>query len=734
MFDPADPKHSVRVKSYRSPVPEAEEAASKANVDKLDAESMLHLHGELLSLYGQELDRQSRNRLDQASDQDFYDGIQWREDDAATLRDRGQVPLVFNVISASVDWVTGTERRSRVDFNILPRRKESAKPAERKTQLLKYLSDVNREPFHISRAFEDAVITGLGWMEDGMQGEGEDEPLYTRYESWRNMLWDSAATELDLSDARYVIRTKWVDLDVGVAMFPNRRDVLERAIDNADGFYNFNAYGDEAMDSQELANEEQGLLRQENVGFCRRRVRLIECWLRMPVRSAKMAGGQFAGELFDPHSPGHQEEIERGTARKRDSMVMQVHVAIFTTVGMLWFSKSPYRHNRFPFTPIWGHRRGKDGMPYGMVRRLRDIQEDINKRASKALHILSSNKVIMEQGALPEGVTVDEFATEVSRPDAVIEVKPGKRLEINADRDLSQWHFEAMARNIQFVQTAAGVTDENLGRRTNAQSGKAIIARQEQGSLTTAKYFDNLLLAHQVHGEKLLANIEQFMTEEKAFRITNMRGKPEFVEVNDGLPENDITRSKADFVISEGSWQASVRQAAAAELTETLSRFPPEVGIAILDLVVENMDLPNREEIVKRIRAVSGQKDPDATEPTPEDMQREQAMQARQQMASAMEEATLRKTMADAKKTEAQADQLASQIVGSNVSALASALTAATTAISLPEAAEVADHILAESGFVSQSDKAGPNAAPGLGAALPAPPQQQLSQPGLAPV
>ena len=71
-----------------------------------------------------------------------------------------------------------------------------------------------------------------------------------------------------------------------------------------------------------------------------------------------------------------------------------------------------------------------------MIRGMRDMQEDINKRASKALHILSSNKVIMDEGALPDGTTIDEFAEEIARPDAIIVKRPGKELVITRKRNL----------------------------------------------------------------------------------------------------------------------------------------------------------------------------------------------------------------------------------------------------------------------------------------------------------
>ena len=67
-----------------------------------------------------------------AIDEDYYDNIQWDDESAAILRQRGQTPLVYNVISTSVRWVLGTERQAKSDYKILPRRKEESDSAEKK--------------------------------------------------------------------------------------------------------------------------------------------------------------------------------------------------------------------------------------------------------------------------------------------------------------------------------------------------------------------------------------------------------------------------------------------------------------------------------------------------------------------------------------------------------------------------------------------------------------------------
>jgi hypothetical protein len=704
MFDLQD-ETQRRITHAKSPIDHFnDDPEAPRKVHRLDMPQAAKIHAQLLDSYVRELDKQTENRFEQSIDEDFYDSIQWDENDANTLRDRGQVPLVYNVIKASVNWVIGTEKRTRTDFKILPRRKEQSKPAEKKSALLKYLADCNRTPFHNSRGFADSVKVGIGWLEDGYQ-EDEGEELYSRYESWRNMVYDSAAVELDLSDARYIFRQKWVDLDIALALAPDRKALIEQSSKDGDRFFLSTDYGDFAMDQPELENEGNSGRSTDPQRFQRTRVRVIEAWFRRPVQAYRVKGGSFNGELFDPYSPGHVEPVMEGEASVVKKPMMRMYCALMTVGGLLYLGPSPYRHNRFPFTPIWGYRRGRDGLPYGMIRDLRDIQADINKRASKALHILSTTTTIMEEGAVDD---VNEFIEEVSRPDRVVVVKQGKKLTIESDRDLAKAHLDLMTRSIQMIQQAGGVTDENLGRKTNATSGIAIEARQDQGAVTTTHFFDNLRFARQVQGEKQLCNIEQFMSDEKQFRITNMRGGADFITVNDGLPENDIVRSKADYIISEADWRASLRQAQVDALLDALMKIAPaapQIALTMLDLVVENMDLPNREELVRRIRQVTGMRDPDADEPTPEEIARAKEQQEQQEIAKATALAQLRKLLAEAGKTEAQTEDFIAKIASTNVGTQRAAVETAAALAATPAIAPVADNIAREAGFESRTQR-----------------------------
>lgn len=685
----------------------------------LDDAAHTNLYRTLMGHYRRELMRQEENRMQQSIDVDFYDNLQWTAEDANTLLERGQHPLTFNVIATAINWMLGTEKRGRTDYRILPRKKEGAKSAERKTQIMKYVADANRQEFHISQAFGDAIKAGVGWLETGVQSDDDGEPIYARRETWRNMLWDSMAQEMDLSDGRYQFRTKWMDTDIAMSMFEDRKAQVKAAESTTmDFMQSLSVTGDEAMDAIEQAYEGAYLSDPDGSGGERGRVRVIEAWFRVPVEDQYISGGQFAGELYDGRSQGHVQEVLMGRSEVIRKVRMRMHVAIMTEKGLLYLKKSPYRHNRFPFTPIWCNRRDSDNMPYGVVRSMRDPQSDLNKRASKALYILSTNKTIMDEGAVAD---LDEFREEAARPDAVIVKKRGHELTMGVDRDLAPAHLDLMSRSISMIQQISGITDENMGRTTNATSGKAIIARQDQGSLATAGIFDNLRFARQIMGEKQLSLIEQFITEEKEFRITNMRGSPDYITVNDGLPENDIVRAKADYIISEDDFNSTIRQAQVDQLVEFMMQVAPTApGIieATLDILVETMDIPMQDELVKRIRALTGAEDPDAdpNNPDPETIERNKMKeaQAELQMRGAVAEVEEREASAAEKKAKATKAQVEAEKIGaevarilaltsnSNVDTQLRALEAAAQIMAGRQGTErIADSILQSSGFVA---------------------------------
>jgi hypothetical protein len=355
-------------------------------------------------------------------------------------------------------------------------------------------------------------------------------------------------------------------------------------------------------------------------------------------------------------------------------MVMRTHIAVFTEADMLALSPSVYRHNRFSLTPIWCYRRGRDRLPYGAIRRVRDIQQDLNKRASKALFMLNTNQIIANKGAVDDpNVARDE----ADRPDGYVETNPGKEFVIRRDTDAATGQIQMMTLDAQSIQKSVGVNNENLGRQTNAVSGEAIKARQMQGSVSTTEPFDNLRYAVQTQGEKQLSLVEQFYSEAKVVRLTGSRGAIEWIKINqpeqmdDGSVRyiNDITASMADFVVAEQDYAGTLRQVMFDGITAMAQRLPPEVALRLFVIAMEFSDLPNKDEISDAFRRITGDRDPNK-EMTPEEAQQaEQQMQAQAEALQMQRESAtlaLEEQRAKVEKLNAEAAKIMSEAQGGN--------------------------------------------------------------------
>lgn len=636
----------------------ANELATTNPRDPMDSEQAREVHKKLLSWFYFERDRQAMNRMEMAIDHDFYDGEQWDEETATILEDRRQLPVVYNEVAPMCDWMIGTERRNRVDWRVLPRSADDVKMADVKTQVLKYVSDVNRVPHQRSRAFSDAVKVGIGWVEDGARSDPTADPLYSNWQDWRTVLHDSTGFDFAGNDGRYNFKWRWVDEDIACMMFPNRAHKIKRSvedwahdIDSLIEDLDWTTPGTDATFSRRTGSYSPLSGAVAGIDAQRRRVRLIECQWREPTMVKFVAHGPLQGVMFDERDKALVEHVAQHGYSLVDRLTMRVMVAVFTEADMLTYGPSIYRHNRFSRTPIICYLRGRDRQPYGMIRRVRTVQQDINKRASKANWLINTNQLIGDEDAFEDW---DEAAEAAQDPQGVLPHKRGAQVEIRRDAEAAKGQLDMMNVGVQAIQRNT-VTNENLGRQSNATSEVAIRARQLQGSVTTTEPFDNLRLAVQEQGEKQLSLAEQFYTQEKVLRLTGEKQAIRWLTVNtpelqpDGSVRwlNDITASAADFIVQDADYAQTLRQVMFDSLMQLSQRLPPEVALKLLRMAFDYSDLPNKDEIAAEIRKLTGEADP-AREMTPEELQAQQQAQAAQEEANQIARQTAIATMEEA--------------------------------------------------------------------------------------
>lgn len=574
----------------------------------------------------------AENRRQQLIDADFYDHHQFDPETAHAMLERGQFPSVYNLVALAIDWIIGTERRTRIEGKVHPRGPEDNDAANAKQQTLKYVDDVNQAGFERSAAFAHAAKVGIGWNEECIVEDPDSEPVTIRSEDWKVMWWDPFSRRNDFRDARYITRRKWVDLDYAQAMFPAHADTLDGMAKCASEL--------ELGDSDDLADMPALFLHRDlrnamDNGYrlfgsssidqrYRRRLPIHETWFTKPTKVKRIDSldPDLNGKEYDAANEGHVHAVTSGSATLTDAVAERMFVAMWVPKLLLSLKKSPYKHQRYPFTAVWCKREDRTGLPYGYVRGMRDAQLDYNKRRSKALFLLSVNRVIFENDAIDKA-DEDEILDECARPDARIRVKKGALAE---GRIKFEWGAELVPGQVQLMQEAkdhilegSGVTRENLGQNSNAQSGVAIQAKQQQGSVSTAELFDNYRQFMQVSGQKELSLIEQFMSLPKRLRILGPRGKIDWLIVNEPytdpatgqiLFKNDLAAQAADFIIDQQDYRETVRMAMAQQMFDIIGKLPPDLQLQLLDVAFDLTDIPNRDEIVARIRKLNGQPAP----------------------------------------------------------------------------------------------------------------------------
>lgn len=634
------------------------------------------LAGHLQDWFMQERELQWESRLEMAEDADFYDGEQWTAEELKELKERNQAPSVVNLILPVVQWIIGAQKRNRAEWKIVPTTADGLEDAQLKQRLLKTVLEDSYGHQRKSSAFESSMKSGLAWRELGVRGDNSDMPLFIGYESWRNIHYDSSAKDpMFVEDGRYIFRRKLVDLDIACAKYPEFKDMLKAA---ATSVYDTD-YDYSNEDIQLYAGRSPGgygTASWEAYRSRRRAVPLVEAWYRAPVKVKSMRGveGYRDGTVYDETDEAMRRAVEAAKANAAlenarassglfDMVRMQMFVAVFIDpadqqhVGRLLFNcKSPYRHNRFPFVPMWAYRRDRDGTPFGVVRNMKSPQRDFNKRHSKAQFILATRGVVYDEGAVDDE---DKMVSELARPDFAIAKRKGYDLELHDDHDLAPTHINISNLDREYIREASGVTGENLGLSTNAISGTAIARRQEEGTTITQSLFDNLRYHDQACGEIALSLVEQFMLEPMLLAMDTPNGLA-FTTVNEQTEDgvlNDISARKARFVVGEQDYHATMRAALTDSLMELMTHMEADVAMQLLDVVIDMTDVPQRQEIVRRIRLLNGMPDPSSM--TAEDMQRMDEERKRQEYIQGQMQ--MEKTLADtgltkAKTAKAQAD------------------------------------------------------------------------------
>lgn len=188
------------------------------------------------------------------------------------------------------------------------------------------------------------------------------------------------------------------------------------------------------------------------------------------------------------------------------------------------------------------------------------------------------------------------------------------------------------------MKAVTGIYDASLGARSNETSGKAILARQREGDVSTFHFMDNQSRAIRHTGRILIDLIPHYYNSERIIRVLGPDKKPRTVPINqpvigpDGQPQMrpdgrqliyNLAVGKYDLTVETGPSFTTKREEAAYQMTEFIRAYPQAAPL-IGDMLAKNMDWPEADEIARRLQAMLP---PQVQGQNPQAMQMQQQIQ-----------------------------------------------------------------------------------------------------------
>ncbi len=604
----------------------------------------------------------------------YYDGDQLAPEVVAKLRERGQPLTQHNLIAPTIDGVLGMEAKTRTDLMVIADDPNEEMEVMAEAVNAEFadacrLSGLNKAR---SDAYAEQIKAGLSWVEV----RRNEDPFANKFKVstvHRNeVFWDWFSREADLSDCRWLMRKRWLDVDEVKGTFPDKSQIIDYSLNEWKGFVDTDLAAGQESDLISAYEEYQSWSRESTEWVTSNRKRVLlqviyyRTFQRLPI--LQLSNGRVVE--YDKNNVMHAVAVATDRVQVTMARVSRIRESWFVGPHFIIDRPCTAPQGMFPLIPFWCYRKDKTGAPYGLACRAIPAQDEVNFRRIKLTWLLQAKRVIKDADAT--NMTDKQLAEEIERPDGVINLNPNRAnkttaadaLNIQQDFQVAQQQFQVMQESMKLIQDGLGVYSAFLGQDSNAASGVAISNLVEQGATTLAEINDNYQFACQQVGQLLLCYLLEELTKRRNYPVVINRDDPrkrKEVVLNAaedaGRMNNDVSRLRAHIALAPIQQTPAYKSQLAQLLSEVIVGLPPQIQVSVLDMWVELLDLPNKQEFVERIRGALGTpKSPD--EMTPEE---QQAAQQEQQLQQQQQELAMREISGKVAKLEAEAQRINAQ-------------------------------------------------------------------------
>ena len=342
-------------------------------------------------------------------------------------------------------------------------------------------------------------------------------------------------------------------------------------------------------------------------------VQLVEYWRREAVTRSLVTltdGQVLEAEAFEARRPFLEAAGLAPDGPPRTAPGVRVVQRILSGAAVLETVDWPGRF--IPLVPVYGEEIRVDGQRRlrGLVRDARDAQRMFNywrTTSTELVALAPKAPFIGRKGAFDTDQA--KWATANSQTHAFIEYDGPEPPQRQPFAGVPAGALQEALNAADDLKSIMGLHDASLGARSNETSGRAILARQREGDVSTFHYIDNLSRAIRHAGRVLIDLIPKVYSAPRMVRILGPDGVPALAAVNGadggGRRVFDLSAGRYDLTVRAGPSFASRREEAASQMIELIRAYPPAAPL-IGDLLARNLDWPGAEEVARRLAQANG--------------------------------------------------------------------------------------------------------------------------------
>lgn len=503
-------------------------------------------------------------------DYDLVAGDQWTAEDKAKLAEDFRVPLVFNRTAPMVDAVCGAEILNRQQVQFFPREIGDARKSELMTAAADWVRDEGDVEDEESDAFADVVICGMGWTETRISYDSNPEgTIAVERLDPIEMYWDPQACKPNLSDARFVVRIRYWELDDVKGEFGE--EAAEAIGEGGEApMHESTSRHEEPEDTADYDNGfETAKDRRDKV-----LVKHFQWREKVPVYRVEM-GGQFASLSRDEYKMLVRQFLAYGQQPPEAVKISGYQYREAIISGTTILSQRELTCGQFTLRCITGKRDRNHNTWYGIVRALRDPQRWANKWLSQILHVLNTNSkggIMYEAGAFEKPRQALENWAD---PAAAIEVSKGAlsqgKIMPRPAGSFPVGLEKLLEFSVQTMPQVTGINLELLGLVQKEQAGVLEHQRKQAGYAILAVFFNSLRRYRKQQGRILLHYIQRYISDGRLIRVVGEEGA-QYVPLL-----RDETARQYDVVVDEAPMSANQKEQTwhvMAQLLPMLSKAP----------------------------------------------------------------------------------------------------------------------------------------------------------------